>query len=348
MEKSRTSNSKKIVKKPMKKVSTSPSSSNKKVVKKNIQSSKNVQAQRATSRVNNRNPNNNIRLKDKDAELEYVPFFDKYEDEERITPNIIGKIEPKKKISQVDVKKNNNRKNISRFILKFTIFIAIIAVIIYLAFSLEIFNIENITISGNEKYSSEEILKNIKLKKGENIFKEILFGSKDIELPYISKADYNITLPNTIIVNVKERYPVYIALDRNTGKYYKIDNDGFLLEECKVESKKDELIIEGFIFEEDIKLGDKINEVYLNKLDIYNKIKEMIERYQIQGNITKVNFSTSLTTISLDDKLNITFSNDSNLEYKVSFLKGIINKNGNNLEGYIDMSIENPVYSKYD
>lgn len=176
----------------------------------------------------------------------------------------------------------------------------------------------------------------------------MLFSSKDIELPYVSKADFNIVLPNKIVVNVKERYPAYIALDRNTSKYYKIDNDGFLLEECKIESKKDELVIEGFVFEENIKLGDKISEVYLNKLEIYNNIKEMIQKYEIQGNITKVNFSTSLTTISLDDKLNITFSNDSNLEYKVSFLKGIINKNGNNLEGYIDMSIENPVYSKYD
>lgn len=346
MENSRTSNSKKVVKKPIKKVSASPSSSNKKVVKRKVPS-KNVQAKIPSVRANNRNPNNNIRLKDKDAELEYVPFFDDQDLDNRIRPNIIGKIEPKR-VQKNDVKNNNNRKNVSKIILKCTIFLALVFAIVYLAFSLEVFNIENITISGNEKYSSEEILENIKLKKGENIFKELLFGSKDINLPYISEANYKIYLPNKLVVNVKERYPAYIALDRNTGKYYKIDNDGFLLEECSVESKKDELIIEGFIFEEDIKLGDKINEVYLNKLKIYNNIKEMIEKYQIQGNITKVNFSTSLTTISLDDKLNITFSNDSNLEYKVSFLKGIITKNGNNLEGYIDMSIENPVYSKYD
>ncbi len=347
MENSRTSNSKRVVKKPIKKVSASPSSSNKKVVKKNIPNSKKVQAQRAPSRVNNRNPNNNIRLKDKDAELEYVPFFDGDNNQEIITPNVIGKIEPKR-IVKNDIKDSSGRKNISKAILKFTLFIALISVAIYLAFSLEVFNIDDITISGNEKYSSDEILRNIKLKKGENIFKEMLFSSKDIELPYVSKADFNIVLPNKIVVNVKERYPAYIALDRNTSKYYKIDNDGFLLEECKIESKKDELVIEGFVFEENIKLGDKISEVYLNKLEIYNNIKEMIQKYEIQGNITKVNFSTSLTTISLDDKLNITFSNDSNLEYKVSFLKGIINKNGNNLEGYIDMSIENPVYSKYD
>jgi len=347
VENSRTSNSKRVVKKPIKKVSASPSSSNKKVVKKNIPNSKKVQAQRAPSRVNNRNPNNNIRLKDKDAELEYVPFLDGDNNQEIITPNVIGKIEPKR-IVKNDIKDSSGRKNISKAILKFTLFIALISVAIYLAFSLEVFNIDDITISGNEKYSSDEILRNIKLKKGENIFKEMLFSSKDIELPYVSKADFNIVLPNKIVVNVKERYPAYIALDRNTSKYYKIDNDGFLLEECKIESKKDELVIEGFVFEENIKLGDKISEVYLNKLEIYNNIKEMIQKYEIQGNITKVNFSTSLTTISLDDKLNITFSNDSNLEYKVSFLKGIINKNGNNLEGYIDMSIENPVYSKYD
>lgn len=346
MQNSRTSNSKKVVKKPIKKVSTSPSSPNKKVVKRNVSGSKNVQAKKPPVRTNNRNPNNNIRLKNNNADLEYIPFFDEHDEENNIKPNVIGKIEPKK-IQRDDVKKNN-RKIISKIILKTTIFIALFLTIVYLAFSLEIFKIEDITVSGNEKYSSEEILKNVKIKKGENIFKELLFGSKDIELSYISKADYNISLPNIVNVTVKERYPAYIALDRNTGKYYKIDNDGYLLEECNIESKNDGLVVEGFVFEEDIKLGDKINEVYLDKLEIFNNIKEMLEKYQIQGNITKVNFSASLTTISLDDKLNITFSNDSNLEYKVSFLKGIISKNGNNLEGYIDMSIENPVYSKYD
>ena len=102
------------------------------------------------------------------------------------------------------------------------------------------------------------------------------------------------------------------------------------------------------MFEENVELGKKINEVYIKKLEIYNNIKTLLEKYEIEANITKVNFSNSLTTISLDDKLKIVFSNDSNLEYKVSFLKGIIQKNGGVVEGTIDMSIENPVYSKYN
>ncbi len=346
MKNSRTSNSKKVVKKPIKKVSTSPSSPNKRVVRKNIPN-KNVQAKKIEPRINNRNPNNNIRLKNNDENLEYVPFFDEYENQDRIRPNIIGKVESKE-IQKKQITENKKQKINPISIIKFVLIIGILVTGIYLSFSLEFFNLEEITVSGNEKYSSEEILKNTQLKKGENIFKQVIFTPKSIDLPYISDVKYNIVIPNKIVIDVKERYPAYIAYDRNTGKYYKIDNDGYLLEECKIESKKDELIVEGFVFEENVKLGEKINEVYIKKLKVYNDIKKMIEQYEIQGNITKVNFSTSLTTISLDDKLNITFSNDSDLEYKVSFLKGIINKNGNNLEGYIDMSIENPVYSKYD
>ena len=55
-----------------------------------------------------------------------------------------------------------------------------------------------------------------------------------------------------------------------------------------------------------------------------------------------------MTIVTLDDKLNIVFANNSNLNYKVSFLKGIMQKNGNNMEGTIDMSVEDPVYSEYN
>ena len=82
--------------------------------------------------------------------------------------------------------------------------------------------------------------------------------------------------------------------------------------------------------------------------EVYNSIKNEFENIQIEGNITKVNFSNSLTIVTLDDKLNVIFANDSNLEYKVSFLKGILQKNEQIVEGTIDMSIEDPVYSKYN
>ena len=244
------------------------------------------------------------------------------------------------------LKKNSIKTAI---VLKITFFIAIILIFIYLLFNLEIFNLVRIEVKGNTKYTDQQIMQNSSLKIGENVFKQLFRSdSNNVNLSYIAKSRLHYSMPNVIIIDVEERYPMYMALDSNTGNYYKIDNEGYLLEQCELESKRDELIVEGFTFGDNAKVGEKINEVYIEKLEIYNSIKKEFENFKIEGNITKVNFSNSLTIVTLDDKLNIEFANDSNLSYKVSFLKGIMQKNQNNMEGTIDMSVDNPVYSEYD
>ncbi len=246
--------------------------------------------------------------------------------------------------------KNVKKKRIkSSTILKTIFLLGIIIVFIYLLFNLDTFNLKDIKVEGNTKYTDEEIIEKSNLSIGENVFKQLLsIHNKNIDLSYIAQSNFHYSIPDTIVIEVEERYPMYIALDNNTGKYYKIDNEGYLLEECDLSSKQDELLIEGLTFDENIKFGEKINDVYLEKLDVYNTIKKEFEKFKIEGSITKVNFSNSLTIITLDDKLNIVFANDSNLSYKVSFLKGIMQKNENNMEGTIDMSVDNPVYSEYD
>lgn len=259
----------------------------------------------------------------------------------RVNQNVLDEKEEKYRV--------NTKKVKATTILKIVFFLAIIFAFIYLLFNLETFNLENIQVEGNTKYSDEQIVQNSNLKLRENIFKQLLNSeNKNVNLPYIANTKLNYLIPDTIVINVEERYPMYIALDSSTGKYYKIDNEGYLLEECELSSKKDELLVEGFTFGENVKFGEKINEIYIEKLEIYNSIKNEFENIQIEGSITKVNFSNSLTIVTLDDKLNIVFANNSNLNYKVSFLKGIMQKNGNNMEGTIDMSVEDPVYSEYN
>ena len=305
--------------------STSPSS--KKVVKKN-----NVKRQHNTKNINRTNTENiNVYRKDED-----------------IYSNVFENLYPSQIEKQNNVKKEEKKRRIKPItILKFTFFIAILVVLVYLMFTLEMFNLKTIKIEGNEKYTDEEVLSKVNLNIGTNVFRQ-LFNTENIDLPYISGRHYRYIFPNTIVIKVEERYPQYMAKDKNTQKYYKIDNEGYLLEECSLEDKKDEILVEGFTFEENPDFGNLINEVYINKLDIYNQIKKQLENYEIAGEITKVNFSNSLTIIKLDDKLNIVFANDSNFGYKVSFLKGIIEQNGGIVEGTINMSVDNPVYSKYN
>ena len=72
------------------------------------------------------------------------------------------------------------------------------------------------------------------------------------------------------------------------------------------------------------------------------------EKYQINGKITRLNFENSLTTITLNDKLNIVFLNDTDIDYKMSFLKSILEKIGEDSSGVINMTVSDPVYSSYN
>lgn|GEM_PF-1605571 len=365
MKSSGTTKAKKVTnKKTTKKVSTSPSSSNtkkktnvkpkvqpknikkplKKVAKKTQQPAKKKQI----TRTNNHSAKNNVRL-NKVEDLEYVPFLDGENTIEQVTPNTLKMVAPDEDdIEDLDdVKPKRRIKPIT--IVKFVFLIGVIVALGYLMFTLDTFNLEKIEVKGNEKYTSTEITNKIDLKIGENVFKQLLFSDRfAIGLAYVSKVNYGYSFPNTIIVKVKERYPAYIAKNKSNDKYYKLDNEGYILEECDLSSEKSELVVEGFEFGKEPVLGQKIDDLYVKKLEIYNTIKKLLQEHDIQGEITNVRFNASLTIITLDGKLKITFANDSNLEYKVSFLKSIINNNGGTVEGSIDMSVENPVYSKYN
>lgn len=364
MNSSRTSTKKKVINNK-KKSTSSTSTVKKKVVTSKKTTNKNQKSiQKNKSNIRNKTQNNtkksinvnrnthsaknNIRLNRQVEDDEYVPFFDDNENAQEITPNNLRKVEPQKVQKNVPKEKTKIKVN-PIAVIKLVFFVGIITVLGYLMFTLETFNLTEIKVKGNEKYTENEIISKANLTIGENVFKQLfLKGKNSIDLSYISKASFGYSFPSTIVISVKERYPAYIAIDKNTGNYYKIDNDGYILEQCDLSDKKDEVIVEGLVFEENVKFGTQIDEVYIKKIDIYNNIKKLLEEYEIKGTITRVNFSNSLTIITLDDKLKLKFANDSNLEYKVSFLKGIIQKNGDIEEGTIDMSIENPVYSKYD
>ena len=369
MKSSGTGKTKKVTnKKTTKKVSTSPSSSNtkkktnvkpkvqaknkvqvaKKTVKKVVKKTQQPVKKKQVTRTNNHSAKNNVRL-NKVEDLEYVPFLDGENTVEQVTPNTLKMVAPDEDdIEDLDEAKSKRRiKPIT--IVKFVFLIGIIVGLGYLMFTLDTFNLENIEVKGNEKYTSTEITSKIDLKIGENVFKQLIFSDRfAIGLAYVSKVSYGYSFPNKIIVKVKERYPAYIAKNKSNDKYYKLDNEGYLLEECDLSSEKAELVVEGFEFGKEPVLGQKIDDSYVKKLEIYNIIKKLLQEHDIQGEITSVRFNASLTIITLDGKLKITFANDSNLEYKVSFLKSIINNNGGTVEGSIDMSVENPIYSKYN
>jgi len=306
----------------------------KKIPKKSTSSTKNTNTSRKSSK------NRNIQRRPNDLTTVYMP---KKEEAKVVTKKV--KVEKPKK--EIDIEKLKKR---AKNILLFSFLLAFVLTIGYLLFNMEIFLLKGIKVSGNEKYSDAEIISKSNLKIGKNVFLQLLdFNNNDIKLPYIAKSSLSLSFPNEFVINVKERYPSYVAYDSNKDTYYKLDNEGYILEETTLLQKgNDEILVEGFYFTEEIIFGNKIDEVYLSKIEVYKKIKEALKTGEINGEITKVSFINSLTTVTLDDKLTIIFQNDNNLKYKIGFLKGIIMDQGGIVDGKIDMSTENPVFSKFN
>lgn len=253
----------------------------------------------------------------------------------------------RKELVKVKRKKMSKKKLTIIFIIVFLLILITLGV---LAVTLPTFNVESFLIEGSQKYSTDEIVEKSGLKTGENIFIQLFKGvSRNIgELPYVKKVDISIIWPNKLDIKITERECAYFAFDKDTNKFYKIDSEGYILEEGIItEKKSNELLTYGFIFDDEVVLGSKLKDVDISKICIYNNVKAEFDKSGISGSITKVNFENSLTTITLNDKLNVIFPNDTDIEYKMSFFKSILAKIGEDSVGIIDMTKTDPVFSSF-
>ena len=212
------------------------------------------------------------------------------------------------------------------------------------------FNLKDVEIIGTNRYTSDQVVSSSNLKLNENIFVQVLKnGNIDLsKLPYIKSYKYEYKLPDKIVVSVIERTPLYIAYNKDVNKYYLIDGEGYILEESKPEKTSEEQVfVYGIVFSEDFDVGDKINDIDKSKLDMFLNIKNELKNVIASASITKVSFENALTIITLNDKLNVVFSDDKNLKYVIAFLSEIINNVGIDSIGTIDMTKKNPTFSAY-
>lgn len=249
--------------------------------------------------------------------------------------------------------KKRNKKSIKSKIIVFLIFfIVIISCLIYFVLNFEVFNLSDIDIVGTEHYSKDEIIQKLNIEYGKNIFKEMYRISKTdhSSLAYIKNIRMSFENSNVLKINIEERKSEYISFNKENSKYYKLDSNGYILEECDISKKaENEVIILGISYDTEVNIGSKISEVYIRKIDSYLKIKEEYENTKLKdyGKITKVSFNNFLTTITINDKLNIILQDGKDLKYNFSLLQGIIEKIPQDSVGTVDMTTTNPVYSAY-
>lgn len=235
------------------------------------------------------------------------------------------------------MKKATTKAKIRRY-LKFENLLIILAVcfIILLVLLSPLFKVKEIEVSGNDKYSKEEICQKIGAATDINIFSFDYNNAKRIleKDAYIKSYSINSVLPDKINIEIVERkirgYVPYM------GAYLYIDEDGRVLESQKYYKEKLPIVV-GLKFEE-FKFGELLPVENIEELDIVVSLTKLMIKYDLLNNVIKVDVS-NLNEIHLYiNKVNVLFGNMTDADIKVSLLTEIIKEIRVDYRGILDIS----------
>ncbi len=257
----------------------------------------------------------------------------------------------------------------------------LLVIAISILFSLQIFfNIKTINVAGLTKYEMSEIIATSGLKLGENIFKidkEKIETKIYEEYPYFTNVEVKVLLPNSVDIIVTETKDSYIVLDNENTytllgenrrvikteegtyvgdlpKFVGLDLSA-LPKGYEISQRHLSIVEVMFEDEEDTEKSAELrNEIYsLIKL---NNIMDMMERV---CKATKENEIDRICYYDISDGMSVTFLYDYNIivkmgselyfDYKLRFLKEVLDKLETNFKGTINMesfSVNKKAYTR--
>ncbi len=203
-------------------------------------------------------------------------------------------------------------KKIYLILIVFFIFIIMFFLILLFSYN-SIFTLKNIEISKDFDFNNEKIINFLELYPLKLIWtydKNILFGRLS-KLYYLENYKIDIIYPNTIRLELKIRKPVSRIVGSN-GKILVIDKFGVIF---RLADENDNIPVLIYKKRNNINLGIKFKDKYLNLLEVLNNIKD--------------NYEDIYSSISQIDIFNDDFVFDYSISYKTLqqrlYLKNQIN-----------------------
>lgn len=251
----------------------------------------------------------------------------------------------RKKVKKVSTIKEA-RKKTSKFrkvFLKVSLLLIVLFIALIILAMSEIFNIKEISVSGVDKLSENEIISFSQIQIEQNIFKTNLGKAKKLILknPYVKDVSIKRKLPGKIEINVNEKKAKYII--QFAESYIYLDGQGYILE---ISKEKPELpILLGILTDlSDFEIGSRLEIDDLKKINTLNQIVETARNYEVLSYITKIDITDINNFILyLDNEGKTAYIGDaSNLNIRMLWLKEIIAKNaGKSGKIFIDMDLNN-------
>lgn len=251
-----------------------------------------------------------------------------------------GKKKAKNYKNAKEVEEQLKKKKKIAFVLKTCVLlIVIVGAVLFMLLS-PIFDITKVTVKGNEKITSQEIISLSGIVLEENTFKFSLSKiSENVESQsYIESAKVSRKLPSEIVIEVIERKPSFMLELGNAYVY--MNSQGYLLEIS--ETKLELPIVIGFETKiEDIQPGNRFINSDLEKLETVLRIMKYANANQIAEKITKINIANKNEyVLRLEaEKKTVYLGDASYLEKKMQYLVVVL-QNETNIEEEVFLNVD--------
>lgn len=222
--------------------------------------------------------------------------------------------------------------------------VAVIIICIAIIFAMSVFfRVSNITVTGNNIYTAQEVMDAAGIENGDNLFFINRFAAVSriySRLPYIESASITRQLPNKVNIDVTDCISIaYITLEG--GDCWAIDRNCKLLNLLKPGETGDLISIEG-ITTVDPAIGETISPgpENLPKVEYLAEILYQIQERNMMDDISRIDISSAASP-SFDylSRFNVVLGPKTDTEYKFGMLMSAVQLLAEGDTGTIDLSL---------
>ena len=220
--------------------------------------------------------------------------------------------------------------------------VVLTAVVIVIALTL-FFKVDQITISGNSRYTQEEIVSLSGIKPGDNL---ILLDKYQIarklytQLPYITDVRIKRQLPDGLLIEVAETVPA-LAIE-SAGGWWLVSGGGKVLEIAEMAVAQEFLVLRGMVAEAPV-IGQQLALSAEGNLST-ERLLELVAAFSGRGMLERADYvdatDAAKLVIGYDARFDVELWYDADFDFKLDCLRSVVNELEPNETGVIRMTME--------
>lgn len=237
----------------------------------------------------------------------------------------------------------NRRRRQGRFsflykILVFVVICGAIAVALAL-----FFKVDKVTVTGNSRYSADKIVEAAGIQTGDNMFFLNKYHASEqitAALPYIETVRISRQLPDTLVVAVTEcTAPAAVQQD---GKLWLLSGDGKIVD-CKAATDTGKYaVVKGLsLLEPQVGTAIQVPEEAQSSAQLLLTMLGLLRDKSMLADVQSIDLSDSSSVVlRYLDRFDVTFRWDADFDYKLDYLRAVVDRLEDNEKGVIDMTQE--------